>query len=35
MCGVSYFYGSNHNAVVPPKPLIGSGSVNRVDDDAI
>ena len=24
-----------HDAVVPPKPLTGSGSVNRVGDDTI
>ena len=35
MCGVSAFSGSKHNVVVPYKPLIVSGSVNRVDYDAI
>ena len=35
MCGVLDFSGSTNNAVVPPKPLTCSGSLNRVDDDAI
>ena len=35
MCSVSGLSGSKHNAAVPNKPFTGSGSVNRVDDDAI
>ena len=35
MCGVLEFSGPKHNSVLPPKPLTGSVSVNRVDDDAI
>ena len=35
MCGVLEFSGSKQNSVLPPKPLTGSVSVNRVDDDAI
>ena len=35
MCDVSVFSGYKHNAVVPPKPFTGCGSINRVDGDAI
>ena len=35
MCIVLGFSRSKHNAAVPHKPFTGSGSVNRVDDDAI
>ena len=35
MCAVSEFSGPKQNSVLPPKPLTGSVSVNRVDDDAI
>ena len=35
MCAVSEFSGTKQNSVLPPKPLTGSVSFNRVDDDAI